>query len=312
MRMLIAGAGSIGGYYGGRLAKAGRDVAFLVRPKRVDKLRTEGLQIISPNGDVKIIPQLVTAGSLNGIYDAILLAVKAYSLEAALADIAPAVGPDTMILPVLNGMKHVDTISARFGKQALVGCACKIAVDLDESGHVLQLGPQEDMSYGEMDGSDSERIKALNVFMQNAGFKARLSAVIAREMWEKWILLAALGGINSLMRGTIGEVEAAPGGATFATSYLEEIIAVVGTVGISPSSEFVKFAHSVLTAKGSSMTSSMYRDLQKGVPIEADEIIGDLLARGSKAGLETPRIAIVYANLCVYQNRLKQLRSWRA
>ena len=154
MRMLIAGAGAIGGYYGGRLAKAGRDVAFLVRPKRVEKLSTEGLQISSPNGDVKIIPQLVTADGLNGLYDAILLAVKAYSLDAVLADMAPAVGPDTIILPVLNGMKHVDTISARFGKRAMVGCACKNSVDLDDSGHVLQLGPQEDMAYGEMDGSD--------------------------------------------------------------------------------------------------------------------------------------------------------------
>ena len=142
--------------------------------------------------------------------------------------------------------------------------------------------------------------------MQNAGFKARLSAVIAREMWEKWILLAALGGVNSLMRGNIGEVEAAPGGAAFATSYLEEIITVARAVGITPGLEFLKFARGFLTTKGSSMTSSMYRDLQKGVPIEADEIIGDLLVRGAKAGLETPRIAIVYANLCVYQNRLKQ------
>lgn len=309
MRMLVAGAGAIGGYYGGRLSKAGRDVVFLVRPKRADRLRAEGLQIISPNGDVNIIPQLVTADGLNGFYDAILLAVKAYSLDAVLADIAPAVGPDTIILPVLNGMQHVDTISARFGKQAMVGCACKISVDLDENGHVLQLDPQEEMTYGEMDGSDSGRIKALDAFMQNGGFKARLSAVVAREMWEKWILLAALGGINSLMRGNIGEVEAAPGGTTFATSYLEEIIAVVRAVGITPGPEFVKLAHGLLTAKGSSMTSSMYRDLQKAVPIEADQIIGDLLIRGSKAGLETPRIAIVYANLCVYQNRLKQTRS---
>ena len=309
MRMLIAGAGAIGGYYGGRLAKAGRDVTFLVRPKRVEKLSTEGLQIISPNGDMKIVPQLVTADGLNSHYDAILLAVKAYSLDAVLADMAPAIGPDTIILPVLNGMKHADTISARFGKRAMVGCACRISVDVDEKGHVLQLGPQEDMAYGEMDGSASGRIRALDAFMQNAGFKARLSAAIAREMWEKWILLAALGGINSLMRGNIGEVEAAPGGTAFATSYLEEIVAVVRAVGITPDPEFVKLAHGLLTAKGSSMTSSMYRDLQKGVPIEADEIIGDLLVRGSKAGLDTPRIAIVYANLCVYQNRLKQPRS---
>src|ERR1700721_3595984 len=130
MRMLIAGAGAIGGYYGGRLAKAGRDVTFLVRPKRVEKLSTEGLQIISPNGDMKIVPQLVTADGLNSHYDAILLAVKAYSLDAGLADMAPAVGPDTIILPVLNGMKHADTISARFGKRAMGAGACRISVQV--------------------------------------------------------------------------------------------------------------------------------------------------------------------------------------
>lgn len=304
MRMLIVGAGAIGGYYGGRLAQAGRDVTFLVRARREAQLRDDGLQIKSPNGDVKIKPQLVTAEALHAHYDAVLLAVKAFSLEAVLADMAPAIGPETMILPVLNGMKHIDILSTRFGKHAIAGCACRIAVELDGAGHIVQLNPPNDMAYGEMDGKPSERISALDGFMKDAGFNARISPLIAREMWEKWILLAGLGGTNCLMRGAIGEVEGAPGGTEFVERLLDEIIAVVTAAGVPPSPEFVDFAHKTLTAKGSAMTSSMYRDLLKDLPIEADQIIGDLLARGATAGIATPLIGAVYANLCIYQARL--------
>jgi 2-dehydropantoate 2-reductase len=269
-------------------------------------LRRDGLIVKSPNGDVSVMPHLATADTLDGAYDAILLAVKAFGLSQAMEDMAPAMGPQTIILPVLNGMRHVDLLSERFGAKAVGGCVCKIAVDLDAQGHVLQLMPQEDMAYGEMDGSNTDRMKALDVFMRDAGFPARLSPTIAREMWEKWILLAGLGGINALMRGSIGEVEAASGGRDFALAYLEEIIAVISAVGLAPGEKFVQFARQALTAKGSPMTSSMYRDLQKGSAVEADSIIGDLLVRAKAAGIAMPLTAAVYANLCVYQNRLNQ------
>src|SRR6202050_4904405 len=125
MRMLVIGAGSTGGYFGGRLAQAGRDVTFLVRPARAEHLRAHGLEIVSPHGNFTLRPQLVTAGVIKEPFDIVFLTVKAYSLEAALADLAPAVGPSTMILPVLNGMKHVDLLGARFGRQAVGGCVCK-------------------------------------------------------------------------------------------------------------------------------------------------------------------------------------------
>src|SRR5271168_4631906 len=114
MRLLVVGAGSTGGYFGGRLAEAGRDVTFLVRPRRAAQLREGGLQIVSPHGDVTLQPKLVTADAIGGHYDAVLLGVKAYSLDAAIEDFAPAVGPGTMIVPMLNSMRHVDVLEARF------------------------------------------------------------------------------------------------------------------------------------------------------------------------------------------------------
>ena len=140
--------------------------------------------------------------------------------------------------------------------------------------------------------------------MQGAGFDARLSTDIAREMWEKWIYLATMGGITCLMRGTIGEIEAATGGTDFVHHFLDEVVAVVRAVGSQPSDAFLTEVRAAMTAKGSPQTSSMYRDLQKGAPIEADQIVGDLLARAQKANVATQLLATAYAHLCVYQNRL--------
>jgi len=304
MRMLVVGAGSTGGYFGGRLAQAGRDITFLVRPTRAAQLAERGLQILSPHGDFTLRPQLVAADRIAGSYDAILLTVKAFSLESALADMAPAVGQETMILPVLNGMRHVDILADRFGKRTVVGCACKIVGAVDEQGRIVQHNLLHDIAYGEMSGEVSPRIERLDHFMRDAGFDARLSPAIEREMWEKWILLAGLGGINCLMRGTIGDVAQAPRGTEFALAVLDEIVAVVREVGVPPNPEFGAVARALLTAAGSSLTSSMYRDLQKGVRIEADQIIGDLVERARSAGIETPLLGAIYAHLCVYQRRL--------
>ena len=215
MRMLVVGAGSTGGFFGTRLVQAGRDVTFLVRPERAARLRERGLRLKSPYGDAVVQPKLVTAGEIDGKYEAVLLTVKSFALEAALEDFAPAVGEGTIILPVLNGMRHMDRLAARFGRNAVGGCAAKVAATLDEEGSIVQLAPFQDIAYGEMDGSRSSRIMAVDEFMRGASFEARLSANIALEMWEKWALLATLGGVTCLMRGNLGEIEASPGGAEF-------------------------------------------------------------------------------------------------
>src|ERR1700733_507843 len=227
MRMLVVGAGSTGGYFGARLAQAGREITFLVRPARATQLAERGLQILSPHGDFTLRPQLVTADRISGSYDAILLTVKAFSLDSAVADMAPAVGPETMILPVLNGMRHVDILADRFGKRTVLGCACKISASIDDRGRIVQHNLLQEIAYGEMDGAVTPRIQGLDRFMRGAGFDARLVGDIKREMWEKWILLAGLGGINCLMRGTIGEVAQAPRGSEFGVRLLDEIVAVV-------------------------------------------------------------------------------------
>jgi 2-dehydropantoate 2-reductase len=313
VRILVVGAGSTGGYFGGRLAQAGRDVTFLVRPARAEQLRVNGLRIVSPHGNVTLAPKLVTApqlrtapmsaaaGAIEAPFDAVLLTVKAFSLDAALDDMAAAVGPETMILPVLNGMRHVDTLIARFGRSAVAGCVCKVATVVADDGSIVQLNKLQDLAYGELDGSASPRMAALDQVMQGSGFDAMMSRTIAREMWEKWILLATLGGITCLMRGTIGAVEAAPGGVDFARAFLDEVTAVVSAAGVPPSEAFLTATRAAMTQQGSPLTSSMYRDLLKGSPVEAEQILGDLLLRARNVGIATPLLAAAFTHLSVYQ-----------
>ena len=153
MRILVAGAGAIGGYFGGRLAEAGRDVTFLVRPQRAAQLRRDGLHITSPHGDLTLAPQLVTAGEIATPYDLVLLTVKAFALDQVLADVAPAIGSATMILPLLNGMRHLDTISERFDAAGLLGGVCYVATMLDPEGRIVQLNEMQKLTYGELDGA---------------------------------------------------------------------------------------------------------------------------------------------------------------
>jgi 2-dehydropantoate 2-reductase len=307
MRLLVVGAGSTGGYFGSRLAQAGRDVTFLVRPGRAMQLREAGLRIQSPHGDLTLQPTLVTADEIKKCYNAVLLTVKGYQLEAALKDIAPAIGPDTMILPVLNGMGHMDILAERFTPHNVVGCALKVATVLEDDGHIVQLSPLQDLAYGELDGSTTPRIQELDAFMRAADIGARLSAVIHREMWEKWVLLAATGAITCLMRGTVGEIEACHGGA-FALQLLDEVVAVVKAVGGLPSEGFLKATREQLTAKGTAFASSMFRDVQRGRPIEVEAIVGDLVRRGEKAKITTPLLSAAYIHLLVYQHKVTTAR----
>jgi 2-dehydropantoate 2-reductase len=303
MRLLIVGAGATGGYFGGRLAQAGRDVTFLARPARARQLRAEGLQIVSPHGDATLAPKLVEADALDASYDAVILAVKAYSLDAALKDIAPAIGPKTAILPLLNGMKHMDAIASAYGDDALIGSLCSIAVTVDEQGRIVHFSQFHNFVYGELSGVRSERIERLDAVMQNAVFNARLSLSIKQDMWNKWMMLATLAGSTCLMRGAVGEIAAAPGGRDFVCRLFDEVVAVATAEGYAPSGAFLDDTRALLTAEGSQLTSSMHRDLKRNGPIEADEIIGDLLARAQRAGVETPLLAAAYAHLSIYERQ---------
>ena len=304
MRILIVGAGAVGGYFGGRLAAAGRDVTFLVRPSRAKQLTQDSLRIISPHGDAILTPKLVSAEEIDRPYDLVFLSVKAYALEAAMNDFAAAVGPETMIFPALNGMRHVDLLTKRFGEHAVIGGVCLVATEIDDEGRIVQLTDFQQLIYGERNGETTPRLERLDATLRGAGFDARPSTDIIQAMWEKWVQLASLGAITCLMRGTIGEIVAAPGGVDLSLKMLDESAAVTTACGHKPSEASLLRNARAMTAPGSPLTSSMYRDLRKGAPVEVDHILGDFIERGGTHGVETPLLKAAFVNLRVYQERL--------
>lgn len=299
MRALIVGAGSVGGYFGGRLAAAGRDVTFLVRPRRATQL-TDGLTIISRGQETRVTAKVITTAEAAGEFDVILLAVKAYQLDGAIEDSGPHVSQRCMILPVLNGMKHMDILRSRFGSDRIIGGVAKIASTLDERGRILDQADFHDLAYGEWSGERTPRILALDQFMTGAGFEARLSTDIERDMWEKWAMLASLAAVTCLLDGDIGQVAAAPGGLELVKSLFGEVVAAIEAAWQPLSDAFKAQALTLLTKRGSNLTSSMYRDMKSGYRVEADQIIGDLVKRATERGIATPLLSATLTRLNVY------------
>jgi 2-dehydropantoate 2-reductase len=307
MRVLVVGAGAIGGYFGGRLLQAGRDVTFLVRPHRAAELAGKGLIIKSPRGDfTQRAPATLLAENIAHPFDLVLLSCKAYDLAAAMESFAAAVGPDSLVLPVLNGMRHLDLLDERFGRSHILGGQCVIAATLDAQRTVVHLNDSQMLSFGERDGGISDRIRAVADILGNAGFDARLSDHIVQEMWDKWVLLATLAGITCLMRAAIGDIVSSPSGSELIRSLLEECRAIAAAEGHAPQGTFVQQVTAALTAARSPLTASMLRDVENNAPVEADHILGDLLRRrgSGPANRDEPSLlATAYTHLKAYEAR---------
>ena len=304
MRVLVVGAGAIGGYFGGRMLEAGRDVTFLVRPRRAAELAGAGLVIKSPNGDATLKnPPTVQAGKFTEKFDVVLLSCKAFDLDDAVTAFAPAVGPQTSIIPLLNGMRHLDVLDKKFGRERVLGGLCAIAATLNEAREVVQLAPMQSLSFGERDGQLSERVRAIAEIMVSGKIGSVASANIVQEMWEKWVFLASLAASTCLMRTAVGNILAVSGGKDFILGMLDECSAVAGAEGHAPSGPFFQRTRGMLTADGSQMTASMFRDIKAGAAVEADHVIGDLIARGDAAKVPVPRLRIAYTHLKAYEKQ---------
>src|SRR5215472_4369560 len=303
MRILVVGAGAIGGYFGGRMLQAGSDVTFLVRPKRASELGSAGLVIKSPNGDVALKnPPTVQADSIKDQFDVVLLSCKAFDLDDAIKSFAPAVGPKTSVIPMLNGMRHLKILDDRFGAEHVLGGLCAIAVTLNERREVVQLQPMQSLNFGERDGKMSDRVRAIaDAFSVVNG--ATPSQNVMQDMWEIWVFLASIAASTSLMRAPVGVIVSAPGGRDFLLGILDECSAVARTAGHEPGGPFFQRVKGQLTAEGSPMTASMFRDIKVGARVEADHVIGDMIARADAAKIPVPKLRVAYTHLKAYEKQ---------
>lgn len=302
MRALVVGAGAVGGYFGGRLLEANRDVTFLVRARRAAELASVGLPIRSRMGDVTIsAPPMILSEDVRSAFDLVLLSCKAYHLESAIESFAPAVGPDTAIVPLLNGMRHLDILSDRFGAARVLGGVSRIAATLNERHEIVHLNEIHGLSFGERDGTMSTRVQEIARLMAGVRFDSEASPNILLDMWEKWVFLAALASGTCLMRASVGDIASAPGGSDLMLGLLEECRSIAVSEGYPPRETFLERTRAMLTAARSPITASMLRDIENNAPIEADHVIGDLLRRANPGSASLLRIA--YTHVKSYEAR---------
>lgn len=304
MRVLVLGAGALGGYFGGRLIEAGTaEVAFLVRPARQAALARDGLRIESPFGAWSGPVATVTADEARPGWDVVLLSCKAYDLDDAIAAIRPAVDARTAILPVLNGLAHVDRLVGEFGAGQVLGGLAKIQATLAADGTVRHLNDWRWLTFGERDGAMSDRVRAIEAaFAPAKGVVAQAVPDVMARMWEKLVHLGTAAAGTVMMRANVGEIVRA-GGSGLLHRLLERNAAVAAANGFPMREAFLAEFRALFADPASAYATSMLRDLEAGGRIEADHILGYLLGAARAAGLPHELHEAAFLHARAYEQR---------
>lgn len=309
-KVLILGAGGIGGYFGGRLAEAGQNVTFLVREQRQKRLQQNGLTIKSPFGDAHISVNTITSDHLKDYYDFIVIACKSYDFESAINSIAPAVGPSTAIIPLLNGVAHIDQLNARFGQERVLGGSAKIQVTANEQGDILHLNDWYELTFGEQSSETTQRVQLFaHLFEQAKGVKIQPVNDIMQQMWQKLVHLSTAAAMTCMMRANVGEIVRTPDGKKQFLQLLDKNAQIASQNGYPPSHSFMEMYQAIFSDPNSKYTTSMLRDIEHNNRIEADHIIGFMLDKSTSANIESPTLQLAYTHLKAYEQRLLSSQS---
>ncbi|MGE6413164.1 ketopantoate reductase family protein [Planococcus kocurii] len=303
MKILIVGAGAIGGYFGGRLVEKGEDVTFLVRANKKEILQQTGLNIRSKNGDLQFSPKLITKSDNSKPFDVVLISTKSYQLTTAIEDVQPFVGPETMILPLLNGIAHLQTLIRAFGEEKVLGGLCFVESTLAEDGTIVQTSPVHQLVYGERTGQQTERIGKLELAFKGTKAEFVKSDDINQDMWHKYLFITAMSGITSMMETSIGPIRDLETGQQVIRVFLEELVAIMEKIGapIAPAIAETQFQR--INDMSAEMKSSMQRDIEKMQPTEAEHLQGYLLGKAKEVQLSVPILEIIFTKLMLYEQR---------
>ncbi|HEX4326806.1 MAG TPA: 2-dehydropantoate 2-reductase [Burkholderiales bacterium] len=301
MKILVLGAGAIGGYYGARLLQAGAEVSFLVRPKRKAHLEAHGLTVESEAGRFSQKVTAVESDGLRPAYDLVLLACKTYDLDEAMAAVAPALGEETRILPFLNGLSTYDRLDARFGPARVLGGVAYIAAMLRPDGSIIHYGKNDKVIIGHRAPEAQATARAVHGLLAQTPGVREFSADVTQALWDKWVMIAAGSLMCCLMRGTVRDILATRAGRRLMSQAMDECAAVARASGQALAPAVFQAMQGRLLDAGSTWAASMMRDIGQGMPrLEADDVIGDMAARASRFGLEAPLVGTAYCHLQVY------------
>jgi 2-dehydropantoate 2-reductase len=305
LRILVLGAGGVGGYFGGRLAESGADVTFLVREARRKVLQETGLRIESPFGDASLPVKSITRAELKPEFDAIILTCKAYDLDDAVATIAPGLAPGGFVLPLLNGIAHIDVLNARFGKERVLGGSAKIQVTLTKDGAIRQFNDWCTVTFGEQAGGMSERVQALAaLFAACKGVETLAVEDVTQRMWEKLVHLATSASMTCLMRANVGEIVRTPEGERIFLEQLEISAGIAAANGHPPSKAFMENYRKTFSQRDSLYATSMLRDIERHGKTEADHVLGFMLAKARESGIDHKTFLLAYTHVKAFEQRL--------
>jgi 2-dehydropantoate 2-reductase len=303
MKILILGAGGTGGLFGGRLVETGADVTFLVRDKRKADLLRDGLRIESQFGNATLPVKAKVQSEIGPEYDLVLLTCKAYDLPSAIETIRPAMAGSAAVLPLLNGLAHIERLNAEFGQDKVMGGTARVQVTLTPEGVIKQLNDWQTITFGEQDGRASERATALKALLDKTKIEVKLSTNIMRELWLKLVHLATVAGMTCLMRGNLGEIVRTPEGSALLMKFFESNAEIAARAGHRPDDKFVSTYRDLFHQADSRYEASMLRDLEKGGQIESEQILGFMLRQCRDAGLPDALHLAAYTHVKTFEQR---------
>lgn len=311
MRIGVMGAGGVGGYFGGRLARAGENVVFIARGRHLEALRTTGLQVESPDGDFAIAPCRATDDpAAAGEMDAVLVGVKAWQVTEAARAMRPMVGERTVVLPLQNGVEAPAELVEILGSGPVLGGLCRIIAERIAPGRIRHGGGEPYVALGELDNRPSERVERLRQAFERAGVKAEIPPDIQAAMWEKLILIASISGVAAVTRAPLGTVRSLPQTRALLTRAMQEILTLAHARGIAVAPDVVERTLAIFDRLPADGTASMQRDIQQGRPSELESQNGAVVRLGRQAGIATPVHEILYASLLPQELKAREGR-WR-
>ena len=303
MKIAVIGSGGVGGYFGARLAAAGNDVTFVARGAHLQAMKTSGLKVLSALGDVQLGKVECTDDtSTIGSVDIVMIAVKLWSTEEAVAAARPLIGPDTAVISFQNGIIAVDTILPVYGREHTMGGVANIAALIEEPGVIRHNGTMASLIFAELDGKRSARAEAFYKACVDAGIKTELAEDIQTRIWEKFVRLVTMSSMTALCRMPVGPIREDPDTRELLQSVMTEVIAIATAKGAKLGNDIVEKQMAVVDGYPPAMVASMCGDLRRGNRLELPWLAGTVAKLGKELGIATPANQFVYAALKLFAN----------
>ena len=303
MKITVMGTGGVGGYFGAKLAAAGNDVSFVARGAHLDAIRKNGLKIKSDLGDIIVDPAKASDDPRDfRIADIILFCVKAFDTEKAAELIRPCIGPETGVIPFLNGIGHMKTLEERLGTSHVLGGVANVSALIEKPGVVRHFGQMQILRVGEMDDSESLRVTHFRQACIAAGFEAPIPNSIERELWQKVVMICTLAGVNCLTRLPLGDCRSNPLSRSLMETLASEVITVARATGVSLPDDQLGRTMNVLDMLPADMKASMLAALERGERLESTALNGEIDRLGQEIGVDTSMNRAVHTALAPHEN----------